>query len=100
MLAAEEALLGRASSIGGSCSCLLLCFSWRCCCAAFVLRMLGLQEKLEVIDTRWVVAQASNIVGKSPANNPPCADRLLWKILVILHLFAHNRCQVCKYTWT
>ena len=86
MLAAEEALLGRASSIGGSCSCLLLCFSWRCCCAAIVLRMLGLQEKLEVIDTRWVVAQASVIVEKSPANNTPCADRLLWKILVILHL--------------
>ena len=48
MLAAKEALLGRAGSVGGCCSRLLLCLSWRCRCAAVVLRMLGLQRKLQV----------------------------------------------------
>ena len=58
MLAAEEALLGRASSIGGCCSRLLLRLSWRCCSAIIVLCMLGLRRKLKVIKTKWVVRQA------------------------------------------
>ena len=32
----------------------------------------------------------SNSVGKIPSNNLPCADRLLWKILVILHLSSYQ----------
>ena len=57
MLAAEEALLGRAGSVGGCCSRLLLRLCWRRCCAAIVLRMLGLQRKLNGIETRWVISR-------------------------------------------
>ena len=58
MLAAKEALLGWASSVGRRCSRLLLRLSRRCCSAVIVLCMLGLQGKLKVIKTRWLIRQA------------------------------------------